>query len=77
MAITMRAARLNAGYTQGQAAKALGVSTPTMVNWEKGKTSPTVWQWYDLCELYHIDPWQVSIPKKFNAVEQGAEECRG
>ena len=38
--ITMKAARINKGYTQEQAAALLGISTQTLVNYEKGKTSP-------------------------------------
>lgn len=40
MAITMKAARVNAGLTQTQAAKALEISKNTLVNYETGKTIP-------------------------------------
>lgn len=71
MAITMKAARLNAGYTQEQAAKKLGVNKCTLVNWESGKTAPTIWQWEDLCDLYEMGFGDILVPKKFNKIEHG------
>ncbi len=38
--ISLAAVRVNKGYTQGEWAKALGVSKTTIMNWEKGKTPP-------------------------------------
>ena len=40
--ITLAAARVNAGLSQQEAAKALGVSVATLQNYESGKTVP---QW--------------------------------
>ena len=40
--ITLEAARVNAGYTQEQAASNLGVSRSTIINWENGKTIPGI-----------------------------------
>lgn len=42
MAITLKAARVNAGLTQKQAAKALGVSKDVLSNIERGKTIPKI-----------------------------------
>lgn len=39
--VTLKAARINAGYTQKEAAVLLGISVSTLKNWESGKTSPT------------------------------------
>ena len=36
------AARVNAGIKQKNAADSLGVTTATLQNWEKGKTSPPI-----------------------------------
>lgn len=36
MAITLRAARVNAGYTQMEAANKIGVSKESISNWERG-----------------------------------------
>ena len=40
--ITLAAARVNAGMSQQEAAKALGISVATLQNYESGKTIP---QW--------------------------------
>lgn len=40
--MTLKAARVNAGLTQKKAAEMLGVSEYTLINYEKGKSSPDV-----------------------------------
>lgn len=50
--ITLKAARVNAGLTQADAAKQLGVSVQTLCNYEKGKKSPTVLVAKKMSELY-------------------------
>lgn len=52
--ITMKAARVNAGLTQEQAAPKIGVSVSTIKNWESGKTSPTVVQIKKVGEVYGV-----------------------
>ena len=52
--ISLAAARVNAGLTQREVAKAMGVSQNTIVNWEKYATEPTVMQSRQLGELYGI-----------------------
>lgn len=42
MSITLKAARVNAGLTQAQAAKKLGFNIYTLQNYESGKTFPDV-----------------------------------
>ena len=42
MAITLRAARVNAGLTQKQAANKIGVSVSCIVKWESGKSAPSI-----------------------------------
>lgn len=49
--ISMKAARVNAGKTQDEAAKALKVSKTTIVSWEAGKTSPTVEMARKFCDF--------------------------
>ena len=41
MAISLKAARVNAGLTQEQAAERIGVSPGMLVKWEKGKAAPS------------------------------------
>ena len=42
MAITMKAARVNANLTQTEAAQALQISKNTLVNYETGKSVPKI-----------------------------------
>lgn len=52
MAITMKAARVNAQLTQRQAANAVGISKNTLCNYEKGKSIPKVDIAKKLADLY-------------------------
>lgn len=52
--ITLAAARVNAGYTQKEAAKELGVSNKTLGNWESGESYPTADKIAALCKLYGL-----------------------
>lgn len=55
MKISLAAARKNAGLTQTEVAKQVGVSVCTVVNWEKGRTSPKQADVNKLCSLYQIE----------------------
>ena len=48
----LKAARVNAGLTQKQAADSLGIAPSTLRNWEKGITFPKQPDIEKLCELY-------------------------
>lgn len=52
--ITLRAARVNAGYTQKEAAAKLGVSNTTLLSWEKGSSMPKANQIDAICNLYRV-----------------------
>lgn len=52
--ISLAAARVNAGMTQYYVAEQMGVSLQTIVNWEKGRTEPSVQQAGRLCAMYKI-----------------------
>lgn len=52
--ITLAAARVNAGMTQEDVAQQMHVGKQTVVNWEKGKTEPTVSQGQKLSNLFKI-----------------------
>lgn len=54
MKITMKAARINAGYTQKEAAKLLKVSKDTVSNWERGKSYPDVTNLRDIERVYRV-----------------------
>lgn len=42
MSMTIKAARVNKGYSQAQAAEKIGVSKETLSNYERGKSYPDV-----------------------------------
>ena len=52
--ITLEAARVNAGYTQKEAAKLLHIGNKTLQNWESGKCYPNAGKIPEICELYGI-----------------------
>ena len=52
--ISLAAARVNAGYSQKDAAEALGVSNKTLCFWEKGKTFPDQPMIEKICALYGV-----------------------
>ena len=54
MKISLKAARVNAGMTQNEAARKAGVSKSSIINWEKGKTFPTATKMMELCKLYCV-----------------------
>lgn len=54
MPITLKAARVNAGIKQGDAAKALGINPDTLCKWEKGETFPNVPQIKKIEKLYGL-----------------------
>ena len=54
MKISLKAARVNAGYGQKEAAKLLGIGNGTLSNWEKGRSFPDVKKLEALCELYGV-----------------------
>ena len=55
MKITLRAARINAGLTQSEAAKKLDVSKDSISNWERGRTCPDVSLLKKIESLYGVD----------------------
>ncbi|MBR3569947.1 MAG: helix-turn-helix transcriptional regulator [Oscillibacter sp.] len=50
----MKQAREAANLSQKQVALTLGVSAPTVSNWEAGKINPTVANLKELCHLYKV-----------------------
>lgn len=64
--ISLAAARVNAGLTQEDVAKALNVGKQTVVNWEKGKTEPKMSQSRELSNLYKMPLDNIFLPQKSN-----------
>lgn len=54
MPISMRAARVNAGMTQAEAAKALEINKNTLIGYETGKTVPKVDVAKRMAKLYGL-----------------------
>ena len=64
--ISLAAARVNAGLTQEEVAKALKVGKQTVVNWEKGISEPKMSQSRQLSELYKMPLDYIFLPEKSN-----------
>ena len=52
--MTLKAARVNAGYNQKEAGEAIGVSEAVISNWERGLTYPDVAQLKRIENAYHV-----------------------
>ena len=50
----LRECRENSGYSQKYVALTLGISAPSVANWERGKTSPTRENVIRLADLYGV-----------------------
>ncbi len=54
MKVTLKSARVNAGYTQKEAAAAIGTNPATISLWEAQKRTPNIINAQKLCELYGV-----------------------
>lgn len=52
--LTLKAARVNAGFTQKEAAEKLGISNATLCKWEQGSSMPNIQQVQQICDLYAV-----------------------
>lgn len=50
--VSLKAARVNAGFTQKEVAKKMNVSKATIVSWESGNSAPKSYQFKALADLY-------------------------
>lgn len=74
--ISLAAARVNAEMTQEDVAKEMHVSKNTVVNWEKGKSEPTISQSRELSKLYNMPLEYIFYPNnqiKFDKKDRGRE----
>lgn len=60
--MSMRAARVNAGLTQTDIAKAVGVNVSTVVSWEKGYSIPFADKFKRFCEMCNVPMDSVLLP---------------
>lgn len=54
MAIHLRAARVNAGFTQAKAAEALKISKNTLANYESYRSTPDIKMAQKIAKLYGV-----------------------
>ena len=66
--ISLEAARVNAQLSQKELANILGVSSSTILNWEKGTSEPTLSQLRKLSELSGIPMDFIFVPEKSNKI---------
>lgn len=64
----LSACRVNAGYTQKEVAKLVGVSEKTVVDWESGKTAPKMESAQKLSELFLVPLAYMDFTKDGNRV---------
>ena len=69
--ISLAAARVNANLTQKSVAAEMGVDKSTLINWEKGRSEPTVTQAMWLSERYGIPIDNIFLP--YNLTKSGKE----
>ena len=62
--ITLAAARVNAGMTQEDVANKLKVGKRTIINWEKGTSSPSFADMNMLSQIYGIPMDNIFLPKE-------------
>ena len=62
--ITLKAARVNAGYTQDTLAEKLKVSRATVNAWECGRTEMKPHHVYAFCYVTHMSEDDILLPKK-------------
>ena len=60
--ISLAAARVNAGFTQEDVAKKMHISKTTVLNWEKGKCSPSLSDMEMLSQIYNIPKDNIFLP---------------
>lgn len=55
MKVTLKGARVSAGYTLDEAAKIAGVSRPTMTGYEKNPANAPLWRLQELARYYGLE----------------------
>lgn len=63
--ITLAAARINAGYSQENLAKLIGVTRSTLARWETGKTEIKAKYLCAFCKHTGFSVEDILLPKKY------------
>ena len=69
--ISLAAARVNAGMTQEDVAKKMGISKQTIINWEKGKNIPGIPEMEMMSKIYNMPQDYIFLP--FNKYSEGGK----
>lgn len=67
--ISLAAARVNADMTQAEVAEKMHKSKQTIINWEKGKSTPGIPELAFLSSLYSIPVDNIFLPNTLHKVE--------
>lgn len=59
--VTLEAARVNAGLSQAEASKRIGISRGTLIKYEKNEKSMTVDVLKRICEVYKVPLGRISF----------------
>ncbi len=62
MKVSLKAARVNARFSQAEVARILRKSKQTIVNWENGKTEIDKANFEMLCQIYHCQMDDIFLP---------------
>lgn len=68
--ISLKAARVNAGMTQAQAAKKCHVAIQSLNKWERGHVKPDFATLHLLSDIYGIPMENIFLPSDSNIVEK-------
>ena len=61
MKITLKAARVNAGLTQTEAAKVIGIGVVTLIKWEKNPDRMPVYMQRQIADTYNLLPENIKF----------------
>ena len=64
MKLSMKAARVEHGYTQETLAKKLGITKRTYIAWENGETEIKPYMIYALAYIFNMEADQIRVPVK-------------
>ena len=74
MMVTLKAARVNAGFKQAEAAKRLNVAPETLSRWEKGKSYPSLPMINKIEKLYGVSYADIKfLSSDIGLTEEGGE----
>lgn len=64
MKVSLKAARVNAGLTQTEAAQSIGVTKLSVLKWENGRSKPRPDHLDSLLALYGVSRRDIFLPTK-------------